>query len=80
MELNYIKCGDYYIPDIKLKNPNIRFGKWGVCARSICDWHTPLLSPKWYCPKRSMSIVRRLKKPPRSEWKSCSLSLQRYMA
>ena len=29
MELNFIKCGDYYIPDIKLKNPNIRLGKWG---------------------------------------------------
>ena len=28
MELNFIKCGDYYIPDIKLKNPNIRLGKW----------------------------------------------------
>ena len=29
MELNFIKCGDYYIPDIKLRNPNIRLGKWG---------------------------------------------------
>lgn len=29
MELNFIKSGDYYIPDIKLKNPNIRLGKWG---------------------------------------------------
>ena len=47
MELNFIKCGDYYIPDIKPKNPNIRIGKWGGCAESICDWHTPLLSPIW---------------------------------
>lgn len=23
MELNYIKCGDYYIPDIGLQKPNI---------------------------------------------------------
>ena len=33
MELNFIKCGDYYIPDIKLKNPNIRLGKWGRMRR-----------------------------------------------
>lgn len=29
MELNFIKCGDYYVPDIKLKETNIRLGKWG---------------------------------------------------
>lgn len=28
MELKFIKSGDYYIPDIKLKEPNIRLGKW----------------------------------------------------
>lgn len=33
MELNFIKSGDYYIPDIKLKNPNIRLGKWGRMRR-----------------------------------------------
>ncbi len=35
MELNFIKCGDYYIPDIKLKNPNIRLGKWGTDAKGV---------------------------------------------
>ena len=29
MELKFIKCGDYYVPDIKLKETNIRLGKWG---------------------------------------------------
>ena len=29
MELKFIKCGDYYVPDIKLAKPNIRLGKWG---------------------------------------------------
>ena len=33
MELNFIKCGDYYIPDIKLAKPNIRLGKWGRMRR-----------------------------------------------
>ena len=33
MELNFIKRGDYYIPDIKLKNPNLRLGKWGRMRR-----------------------------------------------
>ena len=35
MELNFIKCGDYYVPDIKLKETNIRLGKWGR-MRMIC--------------------------------------------
>lgn len=48
MELNFIKSGDYYIPDIKLKNPNIRLGKWGRMRESICDRHTPSYSLKWY--------------------------------
>ena len=29
MELNFIKCGDYYVPDIKLKETHICLGKWG---------------------------------------------------
>lgn len=33
MELNFIKCGDYYVPDIKLSKPNIRLGKWGRMRR-----------------------------------------------
>lgn len=38
MELNFIKCGDYYIPDIKLKNPNIRLGKWGRMRKEYTDY------------------------------------------
>lgn len=43
MELNYIKCGDYYIPDIKLKNPNIRLGKWGRMRREYLRQARPIL-------------------------------------
>ncbi len=35
MELNYIKCGDYYIPDIRLQKPNIRLGKWGRMRKGV---------------------------------------------
>lgn len=42
MELNYIKCGDYYIPDIKLKNPNIRLGKWGRMRREYLRQARPI--------------------------------------
>ena len=35
MELKFIKSGDYYIPDIKLKEPNIRLGKWGADAKVV---------------------------------------------
>ena len=34
MELNFIKSGDYYIPDIQLQNPNIHLGKWGLMRKS----------------------------------------------
>ena len=43
MELNFIKCGDYYIPDIKLKNPNIRLGKWGRMRREYLRQAHPIL-------------------------------------
>ena len=42
MELNFIKCGDYYIPDIKLKNPNIRLGKWGRMRREYLRLAHPI--------------------------------------
>jgi len=43
MELNFIKCGDYYIPDIKLKNPNIRLGKWGRMRREYLRLAHPVI-------------------------------------
>ena len=43
MELNFIKRGDYYIPDIKLKNPNIRLGKWGRMRREYLRQARPIL-------------------------------------
>ena len=43
MELNFIKSGDYYIPDIKLKNPNIRLGKWGRMRREYLRQARPIL-------------------------------------
>ena len=43
MELNFIKCGDYYIPDIRLKNPNIRLGKWGRMRREYLRQARPIL-------------------------------------
>lgn len=47
MELNFIKSGDYYIPDIKLKTRISVSASGDGCVESICDWHTPLLSPIW---------------------------------
>lgn len=43
MELNFIKCGDYYIPDIKVKNPNIRLGKWGRMRKEYLRLANPVL-------------------------------------
>lgn len=43
MELKFIKCGDYYIPDIQLQNPNIRLGKWGLMRKSYLRIAQPIL-------------------------------------
>ena len=32
-ELNYIRCGDYYIPDIRLPEENRPIGRWGHMHR-----------------------------------------------
>ena len=42
-KLNYIKCGDYYIPDIRLAKPNIRLGKWGRMRREYLRQAHPIL-------------------------------------
>ena len=43
MELNFIKSGDYYIPDIKVKNPNIRLGKLGRMRREYLRQAHPIV-------------------------------------
>ena len=43
MEMNFIKCGDYYIPDIKLEKPNIRLGKWGRMRREYLRLAHPVI-------------------------------------
>ena len=32
-ELNYIRCGDYYIPNIRLPEENRPIGRWGRMHR-----------------------------------------------
>ena len=43
MELNFIKCGDYYLPDISLKKPNIRLGKWGLMRKAYLKQAQPII-------------------------------------
>jgi len=37
-ELNYIHCGDYYIPDIRLPEENRPIGRWG--RKSLFNFDT----------------------------------------
>ena len=34
-EMNYIRFGDYYIPDIRLPEETRPIGRWGVCTEII---------------------------------------------
>ena len=42
-ELNYIRCGDYYIPDIRLPEENRPIGRWGRMHREYIKEHNPIL-------------------------------------
>ena len=42
MKFEYIKCGDYYIPDLKLPEGNRPIGKWGRMHREYLKEHHPI--------------------------------------
>ena len=42
MELNYIRCGDYYIPELKLPEEKRPVGKWGRLHRDYLKEHHPI--------------------------------------
>ena len=42
-ELNYIRNGDYYIPDIRLYDENRPVGKWGRMHRDYIKEYRPAL-------------------------------------
>ena len=41
-ELNYIRCGDYYIPDIRLPEETRPIGRWGRMHRDYIEGHNPI--------------------------------------
>ena len=41
-ELNYIRCGDYYIPDIRLPEENRPIGRWGRMHRDHIKEHNAI--------------------------------------
>ena len=41
-KLNYIRCGDYYIPDICLPGETRPIGRWGRMHRDYIKEHNPI--------------------------------------
>lgn len=42
--LTYTKCGDYYIPDIRLANADTQtLGKYGMICRTFLEQNNPML-------------------------------------
>ena len=41
-ELSYIRCGDYYIPDISLPKETRPIGRWGRMHRDYIKEHNPI--------------------------------------
>ena len=42
MNINYIRSGDYFIPDLKLLEENRPIGKWGRMHRDYLKEHHPI--------------------------------------
>ena len=42
MNINYIRSGDYYIPDLKLPEETRSIGKWGRMHRDYLKEHHPI--------------------------------------
>lgn len=42
MEIQYIRCGDYYIPDLKLPEEKRPIGKWGRMHREYLKEYHPI--------------------------------------
>ena len=51
-ELNYIRCGDYYIPVIRLPEENRPIGRWGRMHRDYIKEHNPIN----HYPKREKAL------------------------
>ena len=43
MNIEYIRCGDYFIPDLKLPEENRPTGKWGRMHREYLKEYRPIL-------------------------------------
>lgn len=41
-KFNYIRCGDYYIPDIRLSEETRPIGRWGRMHRDYIKEHNPI--------------------------------------
>ncbi|MBQ9990287.1 MAG: TnpV protein [Lachnospiraceae bacterium] len=41
--LNYIRCGDYYIPDIRSPKENRPIGWWGCMHKDYIKEHSELI-------------------------------------
>ena len=41
-ELNYIRCGDYYIPNIRLPEETRPIGRWGRIHKDYIKEHNPI--------------------------------------
>ena len=42
MKINYMRSGDYFIPDVKLPEENRPIGKWGRMHREYLKEHRPI--------------------------------------
>lgn len=58
-EINYIRFGDYYIPDIRLPEENRPIGRWGRMHRNYIKEHNPIRFNDLYLSGELWTYLRR---------------------
>ena len=55
-ELSYIRCGDYYIPDIRLPKETRPIGRWGRMHRDYIKEHNPIRFNRFSLPEQQLPL------------------------
>ena len=66
-KLTYIRCGDYYIPDIRLPEENRPIGRWGCMHRDYIKENKPKAINRKKLVAFVLPIIRKEKLPMSEE-------------
>ena len=69
MNINYIRSGDYFIPDLKLPEETRSIGKWSSLHREYLKEHHPIRFNNLVLSGNHWTYLADLNEQTRSAWK-----------